>query len=637
MVWSVLLVVLIVTIGTLLTLFADVPLRLEERIGVGTVTGVLAVSAASFVGFELFGMSWAALGIGLAVPGAVDAIAPRRRPGVLGAELASARRRLGRPSHHASSLRPLLALTVVTVGVTTRVFSLAYQDKGEGISAGSLAIWGDWAAHLAYAGSFAYGDNRALDLPLATGEGLRYHFLANYFGSLFTVTGLELPQALVWSAWLVAITVPLLIFSFVLRLSGSRLTAVLSIILFTLAGGIGAWYLIADVQELGWSAFTALPQTYARMPQHDLWVDNTISASLYAQRSTLLGVATGLSAGVLLLASRPRWQTSGFVFAGVLIGTTGISHVHMLATAGALGGLALLADRRRPWLWFLVPAAVIGLPLALAINPPTSALRWFPGWMAGGAEQSWPWFWLRNVGLLLPVFLAVSLFGGVPRRLRRLSTPLWLWFIVPNLVAFHPSEWNNTKFFLFWQFAGCVVIADLLRGFVSHVRHRHNKLAAAGAIVGATVVVMSLTVTGALDTLRVTQRDSAIPWVDDDEVTAARWLRDSARTDDVLVYGASNTSAVAALSGVPAVSAYVGWTDDLGLPDAGQRALDSRTILAGGEGTEALVDRYGVDYVVIGPRERYESDASDSYWNRHGTLVFSQGDYQIYQAGPPAG
>ena len=40
--------------------------------------------------------------------------------------------------------------------------------------------------------------------------------------------------------------------------------------------------------------------------------------------------------------------------------------------------------------------------------------------------------------------------------------------------------------------------------------------------------------------------------------------------------------------------------------------------------------RYSVDYVAIGPRERFEHDANDAWWDDHGTLLFERGEYRIY-------
>jgi hypothetical protein len=574
-------------------------------------------------------MGWPAIGLGVGLPGVAGAVGAHRHSEQLAAEARSSSRRLGLPSRKRASMRPFAALTVVCAAVTTRVLALAYQTTPNGISAGSLAVWGDWALHLANSGSFAYGDNRGLGLPTATGEPLRYSFLVDFFGSLFTVSGATLPQALVLSSWLLAVAFPPLLFSFTLRLAGSRLTAGLAVLLFTLTGGVGAWYFLAeDVRSGGWEILTSLPQTYARMPDHALLIDNAISAALYAQRSTLLGLVAGLAAGVLILASRPRWIRSGFLVAGLLVAATGISLAHLLVTALALGALAALFDRRREWLWFLVPAAVVGLPLVWAIRPPRSGLHWLVGWIAPLNDQGWLWFWLRNVGLLLPLFAAVTVFGGVPRRLRRLSAPLWLWFVIPNLVVFQITDWYNTRFFLFWQLAACIVIAALLGGMWHHAVARpwHRPIVDL-AVVAATFL---LTVSGGLDALRSMQRSTAIPWVETGDVAAAGWLRENADSDDSIVYGAHTTSASAALSGVSALSGYPGWIADTVI-DWSERVAASASILAGGPDAMDDVERYGIDFVVIGPRERSDYGASDDFWNEHGSLAFEDGDYRIYR------
>jgi uncharacterized membrane protein len=99
----------------------------------------------------------------------------------------------------------------------------------------------------------------------------------------------------------------------------------------------------------------------------------------------------------------------------------------------------------------------------------------------------------------------------------------------------------------------------------------------------------------------------------------------------VIVYGVNNTSAIAALGGRRVVSGYPGWTYDLGLDDWGDRWADTRTILSGGDGAAEAIERYGVDFVAMGPIERSEHGGSDEYWSAHGDLVFEAGDYRIYR------
>ena len=633
MLLSVLLVAAIAVSGFGLTYWLPVRLRVEDRCAVGVVLGSVAFCVTTFSMFLVVGMNGWTVMVGIALTTLVAASGLHRVGAAPRADLAGGAARLRLPIRKASSLRPLVALTAAAGAVGTRTLSLAYQTTPNGISAGNLAIYGDWAAHLAYAGSFAYGENQALQTPLAAGTPLRYHFLADYFAAPFTVTGATLPQALTLSAWVLAIAFTPLLLCAVQRLTGSRLTSALTLLLFTLSGGVGAWYFAIDVGNLGWSALTTIPQTYARMPDEGIWLDNTISASLYAQRSTLMGLCVGLTALIILLAARVRWIRSGFVVSGVLIGVTGIAHVHMLFSGLALGVLAWLFDRRREWGWFVLSAAVVGLPMAWAIAPSTSQMRWLLGWIAAEQQQSWPVFWLRNAGIFLPLFLALAVTGAANKRLLRMTMPLWLWFVAANLISFHPWSGNNTKFFMFWQLGGCMVIADALRRLWLRCGTAGSRVLVRGA---AVVAFGALVVTGGIDTVRGMQRSTAFPWVTADEVAVADWLRAHARPGDVLVYGATNTSAVAALGGVPAVSGYPGWTVDLGLPDWYTRVQQSGVVLSGGDQSDELIVAYGVVWVTIGPWERSEYAASDAFWSEHGEKVIKVGDYSLYRVSPPA-
>lgn len=643
---SVLLVVVIATVGYGLTLAMPIRLRFEERVAIGMVTGPLAVSVLSLVAFLVIGMSWLTLTIGVAAPGLATGFLVARHAEVIRRDMSFAWLRVRLPVRDGRSLRPLLVVTVISAAVSTRILSLSYQTTPEGISVGSLASWSDGAAHAAYAGSFAYGDNRGLDLPVGAGHGFTYHFLADFFGALFTVVGASLPQALVVSAWMFAVAWPVLVWCFVERIIRSRLVAALTMLLFTLSGGVGLWYFAADVDRDGLGVIRSLPRTYARIPDEHLWVDNLISASLFAQRSTQLGLTAGFAAGILLLASRPGRVRAGFAGAGLMVGVLGIGHAHVLLTALAIATMVMLADRDRVWLWFLLPAGAVGLPLAAAILPDTNAMRWMVGWMAIDADQLWPWFWFRNVGLVLPIFLAVAVLGGVPRRVRKLTLPLWLWFIVPNLIAFHPSEWNNTKYFVFWQFAGSLVVATWLgrawsrwssRSVVTGPTDAMARWRGPVARVAATSAALLMVSAGGLDTVRAMQRSTAIPWVTNDDLAVSAWIRENTPTDAVLVYAMDTTSAAFSLSGRHAVSGYPGWTWDLGVADWYPRQLATEAILRGDPTATELVRTYHVDLVVIGPDERNLLAASDAYWRQRDPDAFCSGDTCVYRVGEPIG
>src|SRR5262245_37362791 len=93
MVTSALLAIVIVAVGFGLTTWAAVPLRLEERLFCGVATGVVAVSAVSFFAFELFGMGWLTICLGVGLPGLAALAGTHQHHGRLTAEAQSAERR----------------------------------------------------------------------------------------------------------------------------------------------------------------------------------------------------------------------------------------------------------------------------------------------------------------------------------------------------------------------------------------------------------------------------------------------------------------------------------------------------------------------------------------------------------------
>ena len=81
------------------------------------------------------------------------------------------------------------------------------------------------------------------------------------------------------------------------------------------------------------------------------------------------------------------------------------------------------------------------------------------------------------------------------------------------------------------------------------------------------------------------------------------------------------------------VAGYPGWLWSYGLGDWATRPIDARRMLAGDPATPALLRRYGVEYVVLGPAELRIYGARPGYWELQGTPVYRNGTYTIYRVG----
>ena len=164
-----------------LTYLIGVQLLLEERIAFGAVLGATAVTGLAFVlalavrDVTLL-VVLLALGIVLAIAG-VSTVLWRK---LIGAEIVDARRRwLGSPRSPGHTW-PFAAVVLVCGVWTIHFLHQAYVYTPTGLFAGYVNIWGDWAAHLSFAGSFAYGHNFPPEYPIDPGHQLGYPFMADF-------------------------------------------------------------------------------------------------------------------------------------------------------------------------------------------------------------------------------------------------------------------------------------------------------------------------------------------------------------------------------------------------------------------------------------------------------------------------
>lgn len=606
------------------------PLRFEERLAVAAPLGVLLVGLWCWA--LSLAMGFGRASVGLAAVAAVAAslhgwtvLGP-----TLAADAADAADRVRAPWRDPRSLRPLLLLLAVAWPLSTRIFALAWMSDGQGgIDAGHLSTWSDGAAHLAYAGRFVSGGEVPIDSPIAAGEPARYHLLADAFGAQLSLLGTSLTSALAVASGFLALAFPAVAYLCGVRLVRSRAAALLGVIVFCAGGTLGLGNVVRDLGDLGIGMLGNLPRDYSRDPASLLWMDNPSLSYLHAQRNGLLGLPLGLVVLTVLREGIDRRCAAAFTTAGVLVGLLPLANGFAFVVPLAIAVAWAVLDRDRPWWRFFAPALLLGAPVAWWLQPPDSALRWLPGWMAGPGVGGWLWFWGRNLGPFLVLLLVAHVWRGtVPRSVLRWFAPIWLLWLVPNLVAFHPWEWNNTKYFAFWQLLGAFLVgAVLARWWRSGVGGaRLPGMALAG------VALVLLTATGALDLLRATDRDARIPWASADAVEVSAWLRDETDPDDVVVAAPSNAQPVIALSGRRMVSGYPGWTFDIGVPDWFAREQDALAVLRGGPAATEAARRRGVDLVVIGPLERAAPFAADdAWWWANAEVVHQRGEWTVFR------
>ncbi|MGH3842007.1 MAG: hypothetical protein ACRDS0_11260, partial [Pseudonocardiaceae bacterium] len=639
--------------GFAITLLSELRLTIEERIFFGTVIGLVVVTAATFGFFLVFGLGPASLGLGsLATAGLGAAGLLVGRAGLLTECREFTARWI---SHPRSGYHPwpLWLLLLISWIFTFHFFAHAYVLDDQGLHAGYTNIWGDWGAHLSYAGSFAYGDNRPPEFFIDPGHRLGYAFAIDFLAAMLVPLGATLPNALVISSLLMALAFPGVMYCAGVRLVNSRTAAALAVVIFAMMGGTGFIYFLADLDQHGMTALTSPPREYTL--NRDLgyqWLDPVL-AYLIPQRSVLFGFSLVLISATLLWIAKDdpvpeatrRKGVRPLVFAGVLVGLMPVFHPYAYGTAIALGGCWALMGTGGTGVWwrnglhglrsqlpFLIPALVLGVPALLWLLPSGGAdsvrylpgwyaftsgpnkpypgvhlpelLVWLRGWLAGGLPGlnlrsllSWLWFWIKNLSLFLPLLVIAQVWRGVvPDRFRLRFVPLWLWFVIPNLFVFQPWEWDNTKFFVYWALFGSMLVAALV------VRIATAGLA--GRVLGAGCVVL-LVLAGGIDLYRASNYQiSSVAFTDAGGVRVAAWVRDNTDPHATFLVAHEPNNPVAALAGRRVVLGHPVWLITYGIADYSTKESDVDRMLRGDPQTAKLVRHYHVDYVLIGPQER---------------------------------
>ncbi len=635
-----------VVAGFGITYLSRIALNFEERLTFGTVLGAMAVSMASFALSMLVRdvtVGTVLAGIAIAVGAGVGIVVANRE--LASADLLDAIARWSSPLRTPGHPWPLAAIFLVCGAWTVHFLHQAYIFKPEGLWAGYVNIWGDWAAHLTFAGSFAYGHNFPPQYPIDPGNNLGYPFMIDFLAANFVPLGSSLPSALVLSSGLLGLAFPAVLYLAAVRFAGGRAAAAIAVFVFLLSGGLGFVYLIVEVADHGIGMLAHLPHEYTLNRDLNFQWLNPVLAYLVPQRSTLFGFSLALIVLLLVwLAVREHRGWRAFLFPGVVAGLMPAFHVHAYGTVVALAAFWAVFNWRREWLAYFIPALVLGIPVLLWMWPPVNnngcggsaihgyciELGWlsYTDWQRDGViyfPVDFVWFWIKNLSVFIPLLIAAHFARRwVPVVFARWFAPMWLWFLVPNVIVLQPWDWDNTKFFIFWALLGSIAVGALVAAIIRR---------GPGGVVVASALLILLGLSGTLDLVRASDAGvSSYEFTDTKGLQVADWVRQNTRYDAVFAVADEHNSPIPSLAGRRVMSGYPGWLWTYGLHDFVKKQADEAAILRGDQNTADLVDRYGVSYVLIGPQELTPSRAaSQAYWQQHGTLVYSNGEYFVYR------
>jgi len=495
------------------------------------------------------------------------------------------------------------------------LWSGALESLPDGLWAGHEYIWSDWPTHLGIVTRFAWGDNFPPVNTLYAGAPLSYHYLSDLTPAAFVTLGMDPIAALPLHSLVLSLVAALSLWAFIRRLGIATSIATLGTFLFLFGAGL-AWIATAGVVDAKHDLFgvlfgpTADPYPEQAVAALHIRFFNPYLAFLMSQRAYLYGLPLAMLMLTILVSAERRRSIQRFVLAGVVGGLLPLAHLPtLLAMAMTVPFLAIFLARRPwedplhriPWVgWITFGLVWVGVATPQLLTQlgggagALAAFRFQLGWVA--APDEWWWFWLKNLGLFIPLAIIGFLTRRVlPPRSFRLVLALMPIFVIANVAVFQPWDWDNHKILVYWFLGVTVIVAAL----VVRVWRRHRSLAVRFLLV---LAVGSMTLSPILENLDQLEGHMRYRMIDAEQEQVAADVRAVSGPHDLIVTGMQANDPVMMLSGRQVLMGYWGQLWVSGIPYAERQAEIGQIYKLTPEG-EALIRGYGVDFVVIGPQE----------------------------------
>jgi hypothetical protein len=557
------------------------------------------------------------------------------------------------------------------------VFGRAVFERPDGIYTGFTNNLGDLPLHLQVINSFVQGHNLPPEDPTFARVRFAYPFLVDFLAAMLVRAGAGIIFAMWLQNMVMALALVGLLHYWTLLLTRDRLAGVIAPLLVLFSGGLGWWLLFSDTGIDGFfSQLGNLQHDYTIVPNSILRWGNSLTTLFVPQRSILFGMPVAITifcqwwlaitqqenaqspaeptatsaleqrnAGNAAkvskarrkasrkAATRPRPEPPNFyvrrmLAAGLCAGLLPLIHAHTFLAVMAVAVCLALIFRSawRSWLFFFAGALVISAPEILwlantgGVNT-RSYVAWQPGWDHGAHNVVW--FWFVNTGLFVPLLVVALLWRRgafkLPSRLLKFYAPFIFCFIVPNLIRVAPWIWDNIKVLFLWYVASAPIVALLLARWWQQ-RSLLRWLAPA--------VLATVLMAGALDVLRVVSEASEYREFDASGIAAASLISSQSAPRAIVLHAPTYNSPVF-LTGRRSLLGYPGWMWSRGL-DYSQRATDIARIYSGGPEAEALLRKYSVDYVLVGPLEFASFKVNEQFWSKY-KRVSQAGAYSLYE------
>lgn len=538
--------------------------------------------------------------------------------------------------HIGSISKPMLvteiSFLVFFLFVFIGIFHSVYVVNDRGLYCGITNNLGDLPLHLSYITSFAWTGNYPPDNPIYAGHPLHYPMLIDFFSAVLLHLGMPLHQTLFLPGLVFSLLFAFLLYFLTFDLTRNRWLAFGGPVLFFFSANTGFVQFFHDLTRSNSSIFDFLfnlPQNYSFGHKQNIHFYNLTVALLIPQRSFLLGFPLGVSVFLLWFEGVRTTDKRAFIASGLLTGLCPFAHMHTFMSLVFISGFLGLLSRKKQWFYFYIIGFALSVGQVLFFM--SSAGRSIGiqlGWMAD--KDNVIWFWIKNLGLFLPLFLA-GLFIWRKDKLRlHFSLSLLGLFLIANIFRLASWDFDNIKLFA-WFYLGAIPMVLYALLFLSKIIRSLIPIKALGIAVSTVVLsvcMLSMTLVGITDVARAIDYETQKQFLfSREEMEAAEEVRKLTKPEAVFL-AAPTYNHFLSLSGRKRILGYPDHLVSHGI-DLGKLVKNVKEMFTGNNNSIRLLQQYKPDYIVIGRHEK-RNQANQSFFDRYFDSIFKKGNITIY-------
>ena len=563
----------------------------------------------------------------------------------------------------ADEFRLAIQMAIVVLPLTVLSAWLQYTHNVRIMDDGSWwvgqATYGDLAMHMSFVTSIK---NSAFppDYSIFPGMQLSYPFLMDSLSTTFYLFGWNIQAALAIPGTLMMVLCYMGVMCLAREMTAGKKTLILAALLFFLNGGLGFIYdfdLAGGTEHGGtltiWTRIKNILNGYYTTPTNqptpnNLRWSNVIADLMLPQRTLLGGWCMVIPCFYLLWTTftdkaDKNWRP--VVLLGVWAGALPLIHTHSfvalaLCSAGMLVYDMVHGPQRLPQLkWYALYGAIaciFSVPQLFGFtfnqvfqegmeNANNSFIEFWFNWVNSsngrfsGMIDGYGWFYLKNIGLPF-LILVIALFEKNPKWRRIFAGALPI-ILAGEFVRFQPNIYDNNKLlYLAWLLC-CMIVAD----WCAMLWQKLKGLRARPVIAGLAAVTFFLSAGLTLWREMVSEYQAFSA----NAVALGEYARDNTEEDATFLTGVHHLNPIASIAGRDIVCGPDLWLYYHGL-DTNDRKYDIRVFYADPENNTAVLEKYGVDYILVSSYERSDYDidyeglkqiADEVYHNREGMIL----------------